>query len=642
MIIINANGLTKTYVADPVFENLSFAVAEGDKIGLIGLNGTGKTTLFNILAGRMNYDDGELHVQKDLNIGYLEQHIQIDTRNSVFEECLSVFQPLMKMEKNLREMEQEIAREGEKGQSGRLENMMQEYAELSETFSEQNGYGYRSEIKGTLKGLGFFEEDFDRPVSILSGGQKSRVMLAKLLLERPQFLLLDEPTNHLDIQAIEWLERYLKEFNGTMLIISHDRYFLDRIVNRVFLLERKSLFSYQGNYTEFMSKRKKELEIQSKHYENQQEEIKRQQEIIKRFIKYGGERYNRLARSRQKLLDKMELIDKPTENRKSHFKFEPKVLSGRDVFHIEELSKHFPDAALFDHVNFSIYRGEKIGLIGPNGVGKTTLFNILLGRTKSSGGEIIKGTHVNVAYYEQEMKTLHEDKTVIDEIWDEHPKLDQSTLRGYLGRFMFYHDDIFKEIGELSGGERARVSLLKLMLSNANLLMMDEPTNHLDIDSKEVLEDALKDYAGTLFVISHDRYFLNAVTDKILELSPNGVTEYLGNYEYYLEKKEALAKENEEEPEVKTKTQKILEKKRDKERRAEEKKERAVIQNLEREISDLESQIQSIDETLCQPDIYEQPEQLTNLSVKRTELATLLEQKYEEWFEKKEEMPHVK
>lgn len=635
MIIINANGLTKTYVADPVFENLNFAVSEGDKIGLIGLNGTGKTTLFNILAGRLTPDDGELHIQKELNIGYLEQHIQIDTGNSVFEECLSVFQPLIEMEIKLRKMEQKIADEGEKGQSKQLDDMMQEYAELSESFSDQNGYGYRSEMKGTLKGLGFSEEDFEKPVSILSGGQKSRVMLAKLLLERPRFLLLDEPTNHLDIQAIEWLERYLKEFNGTMLIISHDRYFLDRIVNRIFLLEKKNLFSYQGNYSEFMSKRKKELEIQSKHYENQQEEIKRQQEIIKRFIKYGGERYNRLARSRQKLLDKMELIDKPTENRRSHFKFEPKIISGRDVFHIEELSKHFPDTPLFEHVNFAIYRGEKIGLIGPNGVGKTTLFNILLGRTEHTGGEIIKGVHVNVAYYEQEMKSLHEDKTVIDEIWDEHPKLDQSTLRGYLGRFMFYHDDIFKEIRDLSGGERARISLLKLMLSNANLLMMDEPTNHLDIDSKEVLEDALKDYTGTLFVISHDRYFLNSVTDKILELSPYGITEYLGNYEYYLEKKEALAQEDEDEPEVKTKTQRILEKKRERERREEEKKERAVIQNLEREISDLENQIRNIDESLCQSDIYERPEELTALNSERTELSILLEKKYEEWFEKK-------
>lgn len=636
MILINANGLSKTYVADPIFEDLSFAISEGDKIGLIGLNGSGKTTLFNILSGRLSPDGGEVHIQKDLNIGYLEQQIQIETGNSVFEECLSVFRSLIEMEKTLRMMEEEIASEGEKGESERLNELMQEYADLSEQFSSKNGYGYCSEIKGALKGLGFTEEDFEKPVSILSGGQKSRVMLAKLLLERPQFLLLDEPTNHLDIQAIEWLEKYLKEFNGTMLIISHDRYFLDRIVNRIFLLERKKLFVYQGSYTEFMTKRKKELEIQSKHYENQQEEIKRQQEIIKRFIKYGGERYNRLARSRQKLLDKMELIDKPMENKKSRFQFEPKITSGRDVFHIEELSKHFPDAPLFDHVNFAVYRGEKIGLIGPNGVGKTTLFNILLGKSQYSSGEIIKGVHVNVAYYEQEMKSLNKDKTILDEIWDDHPKLDQSTLRGYLGRFMFYNDDIFKEIGELSGGERARVSLLKLMLSNANVLMMDEPTNHLDIDSKEVLEDALRDYTGTLFVISHDRYFLNAVTNKILELSPNGITEYLGNYEYYLEKKEALSHEEEEETEEKTKTQRTLEKKRERERQSEEKKERVALQNLEREISDIENRLREIDESLCQPDIYENLEQITSLSAERTKLASLLEAKYEEWFEKKE------
>lgn len=636
MILINANGLTKTYITDPVFEDLNFAISEGDKIGLIGLNGSGKTTLFNILSGRLSADQGEVHIQKDLSIGYLEQHIQINTGNTVFEECLSVFQPLIEMENSLRNMEQEIAREGEKGESNRLNVMMAEYAELSELFTSKNGYGYRSEIKGALKGLGFNEEDFEKPVSILSGGQKSRVMLAKLLLERPQFLLLDEPTNHLDIQAIEWLEKYLKEFAGTIVIISHDRYFLDRIANRIFLLEQKKLFVYQGSYTEFMAKRKKDLEIRSKHYENQQEEIKRQQEIIKRFIKYGGERYNRLARSRQKLLDKMELIEKPTENRKSRFRFEPKIVSGRDVFHIEELSKHFPDAPLFDNVNFAIYRGEKIGLIGPNGVGKTTLFNILLGKSDYTSGEIIKGVHVNVSYYEQEMKSLHPEKTLLDEIWDDHPKLDQSTLRGYLGRFMFYNDDIFKEIGELSGGERARISLLKLMLSNANVLMMDEPTNHLDIDSKEVLEDALRDYTGTLFVISHDRYFLNAVTNKILELSPHGITEYLGNYEYYLEKKEALSQEEEEETEEKTKTRRILEKKRERERRSEEKRERVAIQNLEREISEIEDRLREIDETLCEPDLYENPERISRLSTERTELASRLEQKYEEWFEKKE------
>lgn len=630
MPVLSCNNLTKSYIVDTVIEDISFTVEDGDKIGVLGLNGSGKTTLFNILAGDIHQDKGEIFIQKDLVLGYLRQHVKIDSQNTVFEECLMVFEHLIGMEKNLRNLEKEIAELGVEGDSDRLASLMNRYANLTEEFQEKNGYGFKSEIRGTLIGLGFTEEDFDKEVNILSGGQKSRLSLAKLLLEKPDLLLLDEPTNHLDIDAIGWLEKFLKDYKGAVLIISHDRYFLDNVVNRIFYLENKTIKVYNTNYSRFMEQRKKDLEVLKRQYEDQQKEIKRQEEIIARFMNYGDSRYIKQAQSRQRLLDKMKLIDKPMNSKKSRLRFEPKIKSGRDVLSVDNIKKAFDDFVLLEDISFDIYRGERVGLIGPNGIGKTTLFKIVLGEVGYDEGDITLGRNVITGYFDQEMGNLNLDKTVIDEIWDEYPKLNYYEIRTILSQFMFVGDDIFREVSDLSGGEKGRLSLLKLMLSNANFLLMDEPTNHLDIDSKEVLEDAILNYEGTLFVISHDRYFLNRVTDKILELTPEGLKEYLGNYDYYLEKKnESLYEEDEED--TKTKTQIKLERKKEKELIQKERERKRQIKKLEEEITRTEKSIEEIDSLLYDPDIYEDHERIVELSQKRQELQDELDDLYEKW-----------
>ena len=630
MPILSCSNLMKSYVVDTIFENISFNVEEGDKIGVIGLNGAGKTTLFNILSSELNKDSGEIYVQRDLKIGYLKQHVNITSDNTVFQECLEVFQYLIDMEENLRVLEQKISIEGNKGDSNILNSLMDEYGSLSEEFSNLNGYGYKSEIKGILKGVGFSDDDMDKDVNILSGGQKSRLSLAKLLLTKPNLLLLDEPTNHLDIDAISWLERFLKEYRGATLIISHDRYFLDNIVNRIFHLENKNLTIYNTNYTKFMTQRKRDLDLLKKKYEDQQKEIKRQEEIITRFMNYGGSRYIKQAQSRQKLLDKMKVINKQITSKKTRIRFEPKIKSGRDVLRVEEIKKSFGNFELLNDINFNIYRGERVGLIGPNGIGKTTLFKIILGTLSRDNGNIVIGHHVVPGYFDQEMTKLNFDKTIIDEIWDENPSLDYFDIRTILSQFLFIGDDIFKEINDLSGGEKARVALIKLMLSQANFLLMDEPTNHLDIDSKEVLEDALLDYEGTLFVISHDRYFLNRVTNKILELTEEGINEFLGNYDYYLEKKNETFYEEDEENN-KTKTQIKLERKKEKEIIAEERNRKKKISELEVKIAESEKELKNIDNELCKPEIYEDHEKIVELSRIREDIENNLNRLYEDW-----------
>lgn len=629
MQVLSCNNISKTYIIDTILEDISFTVENGDKIGVIGLNGSGKTTLFNILNGDISQDSGDIYIQRGLTIGYLKQHTKIESDKTIFQECLGVFEDLIQMEQDLRQLEKDISLEGSKGESEKLQSLMDEYGILSEKFSESNGYGYNSTIRGTLKGLGFLDEDLDRDVNILSGGQKSRLSLAKLLLEKPDILLLDEPTNHLDIDAIDWLEKFLREYPGAALIISHDRYFLDNIVNRIFHLENLNLNVYNTNYTNFMDRRKKDLEIHQRHVENQQKEIKRQEEIIARFKRFGGERYYGLAKSRQKLLDKMQVITEKTESTQARIKFEPKIKSGIDVLQVENLEKSFGDHKLLNHINFNIYRGEKVGLIGANGIGKTTLFKIVLGELSKDSGHINRGHNVFPGYFDQEMATLNLNKTIMDEIWDENPKFDHYKIRSVLSQFMFVGDDIFKEISDLSGGEKGRLSLLKLMLSNANFLLMDEPTNHLDIDSKEVLEDAILDYEGTLFVISHDRYFLNRVTTKILELTEEGITEYLGNYDYYLEKKNEVL-DIEEEPGI-TKTQLRQDKRKEKEILKAEGLKRKEISNLEEKIALEEIKLEEIDELLCDPDLYSNPDEILRLGQKREEVQISLDSFYEQW-----------
>ena len=630
MQVLSCNNLSKTYIIDPIFQNLSFTVENGDKIGVIGVNGSGKTTLFNILNEDIEKDSGDIYVQRGLNLGYLKQHTKIESDKNIFDECLEVFQDLIEMEQELRNLEEKISEESLKGDSDHLTSLMDKYGHLSEKFMEANGYGYSSAIRGTLKGLGFLDEDLDKSVNVLSGGQKSRLSLAKLLLEEPDILLLDEPTNHLDIDAIGWLERFLKEYKGAALIISHDRYFLDNVVNRIFHLENLGLKVYNTNYTNFMDRRKKDLELHQKHFEDQQKEIKRQEDIIAKFKQFGGERYYGLAKSRQKMLDKMKVMTKKTESRQTRIRFEPKIKSGMDVLQVSNIEKSFGNFKLLNDINFNIYRGEKVGLIGGNGVGKTTLFKIILGELSKDSGSINQGHNVFPGYFDQEMAKLNLEKTIIDEIWDENPKFDHYQIRSVLSQFMFIGDDIFKEISDLSGGEKGRLSLLKLMLSNANLLLMDEPTNHLDIDSKEVLEDAVLDYEGTLFVISHDRYFLNRVTSKILELTEEGITEYLGNYNYYLEKKNEVLYVEEEGSGI-TKTQLRLDKKKEKEILKEESLKRKEILALEKEIADEEIKLEEIDQLLCDPELYTDSDKILELGQERENIQSRLDKFYDDW-----------
>ena len=622
MIVLSCNNLYKSFGIDSILEDICFTVNEGDKIGVIGVNGTGKTTLMKILTGEYGYDQGDIYTSKDCEIGYLQQNTNFHSNNSILEEVLEVFKPLIDMENYLRELEHRISEEGSKNNSPILEKLMDDYSNTLETFASKNGYGYKSEAKGVLKGLGFKDEDMDKPIAILSGGEKTRVLLGKLLLKKPTLLLLDEPTNHLDSEAIEWLEFFLKQYKGTVMLISHDRYFLDQVVDRVFEVHNKKLKSYNGNYSKFIELSKVEKEIELKKYEDQQKDLKKQEESIERLKAYGREKHLKRARSKEKALDKIDVLDKPEAYRKkAKIKFNPSISSGNDVLHVENISMAYEDKVLFKGVNFDIYRGEKVALIGPNGIGKSTLFKIIMNELSPVNGEIKLGTNVNVSYFHQEQKTLNLDNTIIDEIWDTNDRLTQTEIRNMLGSLLFENEEVFKKISTLSGGERARIAILKLILSKANFLLLDEPTNHLDIDSKEVLEEALENYTGTIFTISHDRYFLNTVVDKILVLSEDGVTEYLGNYDYYINKK----RETEEMATIevvqeKTKTQIKEERRKEKEQR-------------EKEIEEIELKIEELDNLLCQEEVYSNPIKSKEVSQEKINYEDKLSLLYEAWEE---------
>ena len=633
MIVLSCNNLNKSFGIDSILENVSFTVNEYDKIGIIGINGTGKTTLFKIISGIYGYDSGEIYTSKDCEIGYLEQNTNFHSENTILEEVLEVFKDLIEMEKYIRNLEHKIAEESANTNSTTLEKLMNEYSHKLELFADKNGYGYKSEAKGVLKGLGFSDEDMDKPISILSGGEKTRVLLGKLLLKKPTLLLLDEPTNHLDSEAIEWLEVFLKQYKGTVILISHDRYFLDQVVNRVFEIHNKKLKAYNGNYSDFIKASTIEKELEQKKFEDQQKDLKKQEESIERLKAFGREKHLKRARSKEKALAKVDVLDKPEAYRKrARIEFNPAVTSGNDVLQIRDVSMGYGERILFKDLNLDIYRGEKVALIGANGIGKSTLFKIIMKEIIPLSGEIKFGTNVNVSYFHQEQKTLNLDNTIIDEIWEDNKQLTQTTLRSMLGGFLFEGEEVFKKISTLSGGERARVAILKLILSNANLLLLDEPTNHLDIDSKEVLEEALSGYTGTIFTISHDRYFLNTVVDKVLVLDENGITEYLGNYDYYIEKKKQVQEMSTfEEVEEKTKTQLKEEKRKEREQREAEKKNRVKRQNIEKEIEETESKIEEMDILLCQEEVYSNPEKSREVSQQKSSLEEKLGELYDEW-----------
>ena len=534
-MILSVSNIHKSFNEIPVLRNVSFHIEDYDKAAIVGINGAGKTTLLRIIMGELSADEGIVTVSRDKTIGYLSQHEAVSGDNTIYDELLSVKQELIDLEQKMRSVELQM-----KTASGdALQQLMNTYTNLTHDFETGGGYAYRSELTGVLKGLGFLEEEFGRSVSTLSGGQKTRVALGKLLLLKPGLIILDEPTNHLDMSSITWLETYLLNYRGAVIIVSHDRYFLDRIANKVIELDNTRATVFTGNYSDYAAKKEALRAAEYSAYMKQQQEIRHQEAVIEKLRSFNREKSIRRAESRVKMLDKLEVLDKPTEVRADmHLTLEPKFTSGNDVLHVEELSKSFGSLTLFEHLGFDIKKGEHVAIIGDNGTGKTTILKMINELTAPDTGEIRLGSNVAVGYYDQEHHVLHMEKTLFEEISDDYPSLTNTEIRNTLAAFLFTGDDVFKQVRTLSGGERGRVSLAKLMLSEANFLILDEPTNHLDIMSKEILEDALNAYTGTVLYVSHDRYFINKTASRILDLNRHVLTSYLGNYEYYLEKKD--------------------------------------------------------------------------------------------------------
>ena len=590
--------------------------------------------LFKIITKELSQDSGEIFIDKNKTIGYLTQHVDLDLNNTIYEEMNLVFKDILDIESRLHNLEVKMAEPYDEANAAYHEKIIKDYTTLQDLFSLKGGYTYKGEISRVLKGLSFLEEDFDKVINTLSGGQKTRVALCKLLLKNPDIILLDEPTNHLDLEAIEWLEEYLKAYKGTVLVISHDRFFLDAVTNNTFEVINGHVDCYNVPYTKFIDLRKKNFEAKLKAYNLQQAEIKRQEAIIEKFRSFNREKSIRAAESREKALEKMEIIDAPDKEKEaSKIKFEASIKSGHDVLHIENLSKSYGENTLFSNLNLDLKRGEKVALIGENGRGKTTLFKIILNQIESNSGKVLLGTNVNVGYYDQEQSNLNLDKTIIDEVWDEFPTLTTSKLRGYLASFLFTGDDVFKVINTLSGGEKCRINLLKLMLSKSNLLLLDEPTNHLDIMSREALEDAILTYDGTLIVISHDRYFLNKVINRILELNEDGIKEFLGNYNYYQEKKINPNRFDvlEELANGKTKTQIKEEKKKKREQEKEEKAKKLKLKDIENTISNSEEKLLELQEKLCLEEVYSNPQESEKVSKEIKLLEEKIAHLYEEW-----------
>ena len=633
MNVLNVSNLAKSYPNKTIFSGLSFNLEKGDKAGLVGLNGAGKSTLFNILTGRLRADEGKIFIPTDIKVGYLEQILSLDSDMTIYDYCLSVFEDLISLEREIRDLEKKMSTEKD---PDKLAAIMDEYTKKSDLYHNKNGYAMESELEGTLSAMGFAREDFNKKITELSGGQKARVELAGLLLEKPDLLLLDEPTNHLDIKAINFLENFIKNYKGTAIIISHDRYFLDATVNRMMVLEYGKLSTYTGNYTVFMEKRKKDREVRIHQYKSQQKEIERQEEIIDRLKNLGGSKRKRgisQSRSRQKLLDKMERIEKPVElSDTMNLKFTPRIQSGMDVLKVSDLRMSFDDKEIFKNISFEIYRNERAAIIGDNGVGKTTLFKLILGELFQDGGRAKLGESVNVGYFDQEQKSLNLENTIFDEIRETFPMLTNFEIRSYLAKFMFYDTDVFREISELSGGERARISLLKLMISDCNFILMDEPTNHLDIDSKEILEDAILDFEGTLLIISHDRYFLNKIASKILDMKADGMDLYLGNYDYYQEKLKEMSLTEEEKSTV-TKTQIKKERKKEKLKRDEVKAIKKEISQIEKDMEDIDKKLKILTKESLEEGFYDDQKRVADLFKEMKDLEEKRDSLDEKWLD---------
>ena len=634
-MILSCQGICKSFGEKVILQNASFHIEEREKAALIGNNGAGKTTLLRIIMNELPADEGQTVLMKDKKIGYLAQYQDIRGHRTIYEELLTTKQYIIDMETRMRSIEAEMNQaEGEA-----LERLMNTYTRLTHEFELKNGYAYKSELTGVLKGLGFTEEDFDKQVATLSGGQKTRVALGKLLISRPDILLLDEPTNHLDMESISWLETYLLNYPGAVFIVSHDRYFLDKVVTKVIEIEAGQVQMFSGNYSAYAVKKAQLRDAQYKAWLNQQRDIKHQEAVITKLKSFNREKSIRRAESREKILNKIQRIDKPMEiQNQMRLTLEPRIVSGNDVLTVENLSKSFPGQELFHDISFQIKRGERVALIGNNGTGKTTMLKILNDLLPADEGSFSLGAKVQIGYYDQEHHVLHQEKTIFQEIADTYPTLTETEIRNMLAAFLFTGDDVFKEISSLSGGERGRVSLAKLMLSEANFLILDEPTNHLDIASKEILEEALNSYTGTVFYVSHDRYFINQTATRILELTNLAVVNYIGDYDYYLDKKEELTEKYAPVKEQTTETAQAevpsegkLTWQQQKEEQARKRKQENELKKTEQRIEELETRDKEIDETLVLPDVCTNVGRCAELSREKEKIQQELEELYEIW-----------
>ena len=635
-MILACQNICKAFGDNEVLKNASFHIEEREKAAIVGINGAGKSTLLKIIIGEMAADDGQTVINKGATIGYLAQHQEMQSGNTIFDELLTVKQDVLDLEARIRSMELSM----KQAEGAELQELMDQYARLSHEFEQKNGYAWKSEITGVLKGLGFTEEDFSKHVDTLSGGQKTRVSLGKLLLSKPDIIMLDEPTNHLDMGSITWLETFLMNYQGAVLIVSHDRYFLNRVVTKVIEIDQGEVTTFMGNYSDYAQKKAMLREAQMQAYLNQQREIKHQEEVIAKLKSFNREKSIKRAESREKMLDKLDVLDKPSEVKADmHIELEPRVVSGNDVLTVLGLSKAFPPQTLFKDIDFEIKRGERVALIGSNGTGKTTILKILNQVLPADEGEVHLGSRVQIGYYDQEHHVLHMEKTVFEELSDAYPTLTNTKIRNVLAAFLFTGDDVFKRIKDLSGGERGRVSLAKLMLSEANFLILDEPTNHLDIVSKEVLEDALNHYTGTVLFVSHDRYFINTVATRILDLENQGLTNYIGNYDYYLEKKETMVNftaapsKMVSAEEATADTDSKLDWKQQKEQQAQLRKKQNELKKVESRIEELEDRDKEIDAELEKKEIFTNVAEVTKLSKEKDAIQTKLEELYEKWEE---------
>lgn len=629
-MILSCQNIQKAFLEQSVLSNVSFHIEDNEKAAIVGINGAGKTTLLRIIVGELAPDAGQVILAKGKTLGYLAQNAGLNSENSMYDELLSVKQELILLEQQMRETEK--AMKGADDET--LGILMDEYSLLTHRFESGGGYAYKSELTGVLKGLGFSEEEFSKPVSTLSGGQKTRVALGKLLLLSPDLIILDEPTNHLDMQSIAWLETYLKNYKGAVLIVSHDRFFLDRLAGKIIEIDQCKATVFLGNYTAYAQKKEQLRIAEWNAYVNQQREIKHQEEVIEKLRSFNREKSIKRAESREKMLEKIDVLEKPTQVRADmHLTLTPRLLSGNDVLTVEGLSKSFDDRLLFSDLHFEIKRGEHVAIIGDNGTGKTTLLKILNGLIPADSGTFKLGSNVEIGYYDQEHHVLHSDKTLFEEISDAYPWLTNTEIRNVLASFLFTGDDVFKRICDLSGGEKGRVSLAKLMLSNANFLILDEPTNHLDIMSKEILEDAINHYEGTVLYVSHDRYFINRTATRILELAAQHFVSYIGNYDYYLEKKEMLSAT----PEASGGTTNVSESesktdwKQQKEEQAKQRKKENDLKKCEERIAQLESRNAALEEKMSDPAVATNVAKLQELTKEQQEISEQLSALYEEW-----------